>query len=218
MMSKCFEPNLTRRLRGTLAGLALCAACLVAAKHVNPEKFDYIPDQGWGDWSGVMTGRIIDEDGRPVPNARIRVWGKDIRTTADRNGFFTIRGLQQGGHYSLVVDARGYDSALLRWIPIPRFQSADIGDYHLDYEEFETNYWVVVSNQLAEGEWLISSNMVDIIGTYTNTYTVYEWTVILSTTVTQATEVELPPSQLLDERPDAAPAPTPQPPATEREE
>jgi hypothetical protein len=195
--------------------LVLLAACFALAKHVNPEQFDFIPEQGWGDWSGVVTGRIIDEDGRPLPNVDIRVWGREIRTTTDRNGFFTIRDLQQGGHYSLVVDAKGYDSALLRWIAIPRFQSADLGDYHLAEEEFTTNYWNVSSNQVAVGEWVVSSNMVDIIGSITNIYAAYQWTVIVSTGVTQeAVGDELLGEPLLHERPDLAPGPRPAPVAT----
>jgi hypothetical protein len=184
--------------------VAALAAFAVYARHVNPDKFDFIPDQGWGDWSGVVTGRIIDENGNPVANARVRVWGKDIATTTDRNGFFTVRGLQQGGHYSLAVDARGYEDTLLRWIPIPRFQSADIGDYHLDEEVFETNYWVVVSNLVAAGEWVVSSNMVDIIGDATNTWTAYQWTVLVETTATETVTVVTNAHALIHERPDLA--------------
>lgn len=144
------------------------------AERRNPRNFEFIEDQGWGSWNGVLTGRITDKEGRPIAGARVRVHSKNMETRTDRNGFFTFRGLQQGGRYSLLVDARGYDEALLRWIPIPRTHSADIGDWYL--EEL-TNYWVVTSNMVTEGVWSVTSNMVEIAGSYTSELTYAEWVV-----------------------------------------
>ncbi len=121
-----------------------------------------------------MTGRIIDPTGRPIPFARVRVHSKDIETRTDANGFFTVRGLQRGGHYSLIVGAHGFDGAILRWIPIPSEQTADIGDYHLDYELLSTNFWQVSSNNIA-GAWVMSSNFCDIIEGDTNLYDAATW-------------------------------------------
>jgi hypothetical protein len=143
-------------------------------QHVNPKDFDFIAEGEWGGWDGVMTGRIIDRAGRPIPFARVRVHSKDIETRTDENGFFTVRGLQRGGHYSLMVGAHGFDGAVLRWIPIPSQQTADIGDYHLDYERPSTNFWQVSSNNIA-GAWVLSSNFCDIIEGTTSRYDAATW-------------------------------------------
>jgi len=155
----------------------LCALLVSGAardQHVNPKDFDFIADGEWGGWDGVMTGRIIDPDGRPIPFARVRVHSKDIETRTDANGFFTVRGLQRGGHYSLIVGAHGFDGAVLRWISIPSQQTADIGDYHLDYELPNTNFWQVSSNNIA-GAWAMSSNFCDITDGVTNLYDAAAW-------------------------------------------
>ncbi|MCX7003582.1 MAG: carboxypeptidase-like regulatory domain-containing protein [bacterium] len=156
--------------------LTFCAAVPGAQRdpHTNPADFDFIEDGEWGGWEGVMTGRIIDPEGRPIPFARVRVHSKDIETRTDANGFFTVRGLQRGGHYSLIVGAHGFDGAVLRWIPIPSQQTADIGDYHLDYQLPSTNFWQVFSNSVA-GAWLTSSNFCDIIEGRTNWYDAATW-------------------------------------------
>ncbi|MCX7847683.1 MAG: carboxypeptidase-like regulatory domain-containing protein [bacterium] len=145
---------------------------IAAGVRENPKDFEFIEDEGWGSWNGVLTGRITDKEGRPIAGARVKVHSKDMETRTDRNGFFTFRGLQQGGRYSLIVEASGYDTALLRWIPIPRTHSADIGDWYL--EEL-TNFWRVVSNEVAAGVWVVSSNMVEIAGSYTGEMTYAEW-------------------------------------------
>ena len=152
-----------------LAAVAVSAllAGIAIAKHENPANFDFIEEDGWGDWSGVMTGRIIDQEGNPLPFAHIKVYFKDIETTADENGFFTIRGLQQGGHYSLIVDHTGCEPAVARWIPIPRYRSADIGDFHLDPELVNTNFLQVTSNLVGD-VWVSVTNVVDIVDGVTN--------------------------------------------------
>ena len=141
----------------------------------NPKDYNFIEWEGWGGWNGVMTGRITDKHGKHIPYAKIRVHSKKIRTTADANGFFTIKGLQKGGHYSLIINAKGYDGAVARWIPIPKFQSADIGDYKLDYEHIWTNFWVLSSNLLENGVWQMSSNLFTIADNITNIYSVADW-------------------------------------------
>jgi len=145
------------------------------AKAKNPKNYDFIEWQGWGDWNGVMTGRITDENGNPIPYAKIKVHSKNIQTTADKNGFFTIKGLQQGGHYSLIVKGKGFDGAIARWIPIPVDHSADIGDFQLEPEKIWTNFWVVTSNKLENNCWAIVSNYFDITDGITNIYTPKEF-------------------------------------------
>jgi len=164
--------NAVRTRRWLWIGVIGVMVWMARGERRNPKDFEFIEDEGWGSWNGVLTGRITDKEGRPIVGARVRVHSKEMETRTDRNGFFTFRGLQQGGRYSLIVDARGYDEALLRWIPIPRTHSADIGDYYL--EEL-TNYWQVTSNVVAEGVWIVTSNMVEIAGSYTSQLTYAEW-------------------------------------------
>ncbi len=143
--------------------------------HTNPDDFSFIEWEGWGGTNGVLTGRVIDKYGIPLSYARIKVHSKDIVTTADKNGYFTIRGLQRGAHYSLVINAKGYNTEIARWIPIPINSTADIGDYHLNEEELWTNMWVIITNSLYNGSAEISSNMLEIAGPYTTTYSYAQW-------------------------------------------
>ncbi len=174
------RPNVTGR--GILTCLCIGILCAFAAsasaakkRHENPKDFNFIEEEGWGDWNGVMTGRIIDKYGDPIPHITIRVHSKDIKTKTDANGFFTIKGLQKGGHYSLIIDAKGYDYTVARWIPIPKYQSADIGDYYIEPEPIWTNFWQITSNLVENGTWMILSNFVDIADNITNIHTVAEW-------------------------------------------
>ena len=154
----------------------LCITVLfVYAEKKNPDDYNFIEEEGWGDWSGTMTGRITDKEGDPIPYAKIKVHSKNIKTTADKNGFFSIKGLQQGGHYSLIVKGKGFDGAVARWIPIPISQSANIGDFFLGPERVWTNFWVVTSNILENGECLIISNYFDIADNVTNIYDVKDY-------------------------------------------
>ncbi|RLD11873.1 MAG: hypothetical protein DRI44_02500 [Chlamydiae bacterium] len=147
----------------------------VYAKKKNPKDYNFIEWEGWGDWNGVMTGRITNQKGEPIPYAKIKVHSKNIKTTADKNGYFTIKGLQQGGHYSLIVKGKGFDGAVARWIPIPISQSADIGDFSLEPEHIWTNFWVITSNILSNGESVVVSNFYDIANNITNIYNVKDY-------------------------------------------
>jgi thiol-disulfide isomerase/thioredoxin len=57
-----------------------------------------------------ISGRVYDERGRPVPNAKVRLavggapGGRVIRATTDRSGAFTLRGLQSGMSYTLIAE------------------------------------------------------------------------------------------------------------------
>ncbi len=144
-------------------------------KHENPKDFNFIENQGWGSTNGVITGQIVDEYGNAIPNASIEVYGKNIKTKADRNGNFTVRGLQTGGHYSLIINSKGRETTVARWIPIPKFEAANIGSYHIEPEEIWTNFWILTSNMLANGEWNFSSNMIEIAGYETNIFLFEEW-------------------------------------------
>jgi|GEM_PF-2822956 len=144
-------------------------------KHENPKNFDFIENQGWGGTNGVITGQVVDEFGDAIPYASIEVYGKNIKTKADRNGNFTVRGLQIGGHYSLIINSKGKETSIARWIPIPKYEAANIGSFHIKPEEIWTNFWVVASNLLESGEWAFSSNIIEIAGFETNTFSFEEW-------------------------------------------
>jgi len=144
-------------------------------KHENPKNFDFIQSQGWGGTNGVITGQIVDEYGDSIPYASVEIYGKNIKTKADQNGFFTVRGLQIGGHYSLIVNSKGRETSVARWIPIPEYEAANIGSFHIIPEEIWTNFWVLTSNLLASGEWTFSSNMFEIAGPETNIFLFENW-------------------------------------------
>ena len=168
--------------------LCLSAVCLLALSpsparcaHQNPENYDFIESEGWGGWDGVLTGRVIDEDGHPIPNADVKVHSKNISVKADQNGCFTIRGLQQGGRYSLIISSRGKEVGTARLVPIPRFQNADIGDFSLEREKIWTNFWVVSSNLISEANWQFSSNFYSVQESITTVYSYAQWAMRFST-------------------------------------
>ena len=158
-------------------------------KHVNPENYDYIGEGAmyWGDWDGSITGRVIDKYKVPVPFAKVKVHSKDLETHADKDGYFQIDGLQVGGHYSLIISARGMDPGVARWIPIPVMKVAKIGDFSIEAEKVWTNFWVVTTNTIVTTELdslsnsfekvttLCLSNYYDVVEGETNVYDYTEW-------------------------------------------
>ncbi len=58
-----------------------------------------------------ISGRVLDEQGHPVPDATVRLadggvkGGRDVRATTDRSGAFTLGGLRPGSTYWLVAEA-----------------------------------------------------------------------------------------------------------------
>jgi protocatechuate 3,4-dioxygenase beta subunit len=56
--------------------------------------------------NGLVSGRVVDSEGRPVPNARVRLavggalGGRMHRATTDRSGAFTLRGLRPRANYA----------------------------------------------------------------------------------------------------------------------
>ena len=79
---------------------------------------DYTPERRV-DPNGRVSGRVYDEKGDPVPNARVRLalggtaGGKVVKTTTDRSGAFTLRGLRPGTKYTLVAESKDQDLGLL---------------------------------------------------------------------------------------------------------
>ena len=147
-------------------------------KHVNPADYDYIGEEGmyWGDWDGSIMGRVIDKYKVPIPFAKVKVHSKDLETHADKDGYFQIDGLQVGGHYSLIISARGMDPGVARWIPIPVLKVAKIGDFSIETEKVWTNFWVVTTNTLVTTQTDASSNSFEKVTTVcvSNYYDVVE--------------------------------------------
>ena len=65
-----------------------------------------------------ISGRVVDNQGEPVPNATVRLadggskGGKDIRAKTDRSGAFTLNGLRPGSSYSLIAETEDAQGSL----------------------------------------------------------------------------------------------------------
>lgn len=59
---------------------------------------------------GRISGRVFDADGRPVPEARVRLavsgapGGQVVRASTDRSGAFTLHGLRPGSDYTVIAE------------------------------------------------------------------------------------------------------------------
>src|SRR6516164_1034204 len=65
-----------------------------------------------------ISGRVYDDQGRAVPNARVRLvvdaapGGKVRYATTDRSGAFTLRGLRPGASYTMIAESQGRDGRM----------------------------------------------------------------------------------------------------------
>ncbi len=65
-----------------------------------------------------ISGRVFDEEGRAVPNARVRLGvggsagGRVNFATTDRSGAFTLHGLRPGVNYTLIAEYQGEDGMM----------------------------------------------------------------------------------------------------------
>jgi thiol-disulfide isomerase/thioredoxin len=79
---------------------------------------EYTPERRV-DPKGRVSGRVFDERGEPVSNARVRLalgglpGGKVVRTTTDASGGFTLHGLRPGASYTLVAEWNDRELGLL---------------------------------------------------------------------------------------------------------
>ncbi len=62
---------------------------------------------------GRISGRVYDERGKPVPNARVRLavggeaGGKAVSAVTDASGAFTLRGVRPGSSYTVIAEYDG---------------------------------------------------------------------------------------------------------------
>ena len=65
-----------------------------------------------------ISGRVFDDHGKPVPNARVRLVvggapaGRDNFATTERTGAFTLHGLRPGRVYTLIAESQGEDGMM----------------------------------------------------------------------------------------------------------
>ena len=65
-----------------------------------------------------ISGRVYDDRGKPVPNAKVRLTvnsspaGRVVNATTDRSGAFTLRGLRAGSSYAVVAEYQGDDGMM----------------------------------------------------------------------------------------------------------
>jgi len=65
-----------------------------------------------------ISGRVYDDRGRPVPNAKVRLAvggspsGKASYATTDRSGAFTLRGLRAGSYYTVIAEYQAQNGAM----------------------------------------------------------------------------------------------------------
>ncbi len=67
---------------------------------------------------GRISGRVFDDQGQPVPQARVRLvvggapGGRDNYATTDRSGAFTLHGLRPGRTYTLIAESQSEDGLM----------------------------------------------------------------------------------------------------------
>ena len=67
----------------------------------------------WAGITGILTGKVTDSDGKPVPGATIRVLGTTRGASAKIDGRYNITNITAGS-YTVRVTSVGYDTALVK--------------------------------------------------------------------------------------------------------
>jgi thiol-disulfide isomerase/thioredoxin len=74
-----------------------------------------VPEPIVASTGGKISGRVYDDQGQPVTDARVRLavgserGGKAVSATTDRSGAFTLRGLRLGSSYTVIAEYQGRD-------------------------------------------------------------------------------------------------------------
>ncbi len=58
---------------------------------------------------GVLSGKITDSDGKPIPSANVHIEGTELSNKADKDGSYIIRKIPKG-KYTIICSAIGYKS------------------------------------------------------------------------------------------------------------
>jgi isoaspartyl peptidase/L-asparaginase-like protein (Ntn-hydrolase superfamily) len=67
----------------------------------------------WAGITGILTGKVTDSDGKPVPGATIRVLGTTRGASAKIDGRYNITNITAGS-YTVRVTSVGFDTALAK--------------------------------------------------------------------------------------------------------
>ena len=84
-----------------------------ASLRADADDLDLPPSSG-----SRISGRVYDERGKPVPNAKVRLavtsspGGKVVYATTERAGAFTLRGLRPGSSYAVIAEYQGEDGIM----------------------------------------------------------------------------------------------------------
>jgi thiol-disulfide isomerase/thioredoxin len=84
-----------------------------ASLRADADDLDLPPSSG-----SRISGRVYDERGKPVPNAKVRLavtstpGGKAVYATTERSGAFTLHGLRPGTSYAVIAEYQGQEGMM----------------------------------------------------------------------------------------------------------
>jgi len=102
-------------------------ACTLHARTLATEPLD-----------SIVSGRVVDTKGTPVPGATVRIQATAVSTLSDETGCFRLPGLEAGAHVTLSAWAEGYYCAKIEDVIPPAqdlvftlraYQTEDYPDY-----------------------------------------------------------------------------------------
>ncbi len=103
------EPNALAAVKVAIRGTGLTATVAKDGKTIVVLGRGVAEDSTARKESGVVKGRVYDENKKPVGGAAVEVSGVNKRAVTDANGYFEIRNIVSGKH-DLVVKLIGYKS------------------------------------------------------------------------------------------------------------
>lgn len=108
--------SILQRVRpyGALAGSILLTALLALAS-----------SRALADTKGKLTGRVVDQNGQPVPGANVVLLGTSTGAVADANGSFTVLNVAVGV-YDVRAGAVGYQTRIVKGVTISAGQTTTL--------------------------------------------------------------------------------------------